>query len=483
MGGQEGIKGYTYQTLVAILELLTNKKHGTITVEPKTKNDKVDILIHDDIETVIQVKHTVNNFTFNKAVTWINDLILDYSNADKYSLYLIGVCGKNDKLKELNKFKEPEPWTDFRNKVYSEMPDTIKNNKCKIYIESFNENTEYFLECLISRLDRFFSNKDYIVDYNTKSLIINTLIGKLSLLSTNGTPIGVLEYKQKILSYIKDTFPIKKEIELSVNLNSKDNKTNKFNFDIQMDTLETKKLMLAHLEVLRLRKLEDINDNENIIYTIDDRKFNIIKSYFINTCKDTKIDINKDLFCVPDDLKNNIELMYNAILQEERLLSIKELLNNTYGLDLYLFNNGMVSCENIDVELTILSDAKIFNFDKLDFNDIPEKVINCIYLLITQKLCLTENAEIKSSGINENNIYNEELFLIHNIPSIFGYKIFKDRNGQDIIKYNFSSLNVDSKIWFPSKLLIVTNKSFTISYKITSDTHSEINAGKIEINI
>ncbi|MCR5701833.1 MAG: hypothetical protein K6G76_06805 [Lachnospiraceae bacterium] len=54
MGGQEGSRGYIYQGISAIFSSFIENDWSNISVEYKTKNDKVDIALLSDDESVMQ---------------------------------------------------------------------------------------------------------------------------------------------------------------------------------------------------------------------------------------------------------------------------------------------------------------------------------------------------------------------------------------------------------------------------------------------
>lgn len=96
MGGKEASRGFLYQGIASVLEALTDKSNwDKIYVEFPTSNDKVDIALEQQHQTVkcIQVKSTVNTFSKSDIQTWLKDLIEDVKSPE-YKLCLIGQCDK-----------------------------------------------------------------------------------------------------------------------------------------------------------------------------------------------------------------------------------------------------------------------------------------------------------------------------------------------------------------------------------------------------
>ena len=65
MGGQDGIRGYVYQGIVAIIKALGENGWNKISVECNSPMDKVDIaLLNEEVlVSAIQVKSSINLFS------------------------------------------------------------------------------------------------------------------------------------------------------------------------------------------------------------------------------------------------------------------------------------------------------------------------------------------------------------------------------------------------------------------------------------
>lgn len=92
MGGREAIRGFAVQTLICLLDALqpSNKKWEFVTIEPDSKNDKVDILWEfPEFRRAQQVKSSKNQIGRAEVVGWCKEL-KESQSADEYQLMLAG---------------------------------------------------------------------------------------------------------------------------------------------------------------------------------------------------------------------------------------------------------------------------------------------------------------------------------------------------------------------------------------------------------
>lgn len=105
MNGQYAIKGYLYQSLIALLESF-NTDWKTVCVEPNDESEKVDVrwTFSDDTKKVVQIKSSKNLITLPMAKSWANDLKSETPDAYKYELVLIGSTDNRitDELNEVS---------------------------------------------------------------------------------------------------------------------------------------------------------------------------------------------------------------------------------------------------------------------------------------------------------------------------------------------------------------------------------------------
>lgn len=96
MNGQYAIKGYIYQSLVALLDSF-EYDWESICVEPNDESEKVDIRWNysDGRIMVVQVKSSKNPFHLSAIRRWSEELKNSTPNANEYKLVLIGNIAEN----------------------------------------------------------------------------------------------------------------------------------------------------------------------------------------------------------------------------------------------------------------------------------------------------------------------------------------------------------------------------------------------------
>jgi hypothetical protein len=94
MGGQEGNRGYLIQTVIALLKSLDDATWTSVTIEPDSASDKVDILWEGTKgRKAVQVKSSINPISKPNGISWARALKSSIS-ADHYELVLIGPTSK-----------------------------------------------------------------------------------------------------------------------------------------------------------------------------------------------------------------------------------------------------------------------------------------------------------------------------------------------------------------------------------------------------
>lgn len=197
MSGQDSIRGYLFQSIIAVLTSL-DQEWNEICIEPKTKNDKVDIIwthINGD-KNVCQVKSSINNFSQNEILDWIINLYNDCNDAISYRVDLIG--NPNPKTKEFFKNIKDKELGDFPNKYQ-----ILHNIKDILQIRFYPFDIETLEGAIISLIDKFLSIKKIQVDYFTKQLISGGLVNQFIKFSTSGKNISRKEFEDKLFEWLK----------------------------------------------------------------------------------------------------------------------------------------------------------------------------------------------------------------------------------------------------------------------------------------
>ena len=92
-GGETASRGFIFQAVVALIECLDPKNDwDQIKNEPKTEEDKVDIMLYKDgkPKSAIQVKSSINAFERADVKKWLESLKKDAEDAESICLYLVG---------------------------------------------------------------------------------------------------------------------------------------------------------------------------------------------------------------------------------------------------------------------------------------------------------------------------------------------------------------------------------------------------------
>ena len=140
MNGQYSIKGYLYQSLVALLDSFETDWES-VCVEPNDESEKVDIrwTYSDGRIVVVQVKSSINPFYLSSIRKWAKELTNLTPNASEYKLVLIGNIANN-------------------------VSDNIEN----VVIENKNMSISDFQSIIMQKINNFF-------EYNGKPVISSKL--------------------------------------------------------------------------------------------------------------------------------------------------------------------------------------------------------------------------------------------------------------------------------------------------------------------
>ncbi|MCC5843597.1 MAG: hypothetical protein JJU05_05035 [Verrucomicrobia bacterium] len=177
MSGQDGNRGYLIQTVIAVLESLKRTDWVKITIEPSHDAEKIDILWHGVTKTrSCQVKSSINQINLPDAKRWADELER-HSRADELTLILVGPCSSQvARMERYGNVDVPCPK---------------------------NADFEGLIGLAAHLLDRF------LVQENIKSqsphhreMMVDTLITKLSILASNGSPIERKEFINLIKGWI-----------------------------------------------------------------------------------------------------------------------------------------------------------------------------------------------------------------------------------------------------------------------------------------
>lgn len=144
MNGQYSIKGYLYQSLVALLDSFETDWES-VCVEPNDESEKVDIrwTYSDGRIVVVQVKSSKNTFNSSSIKKWAKDLANSTPNASEYKLVLIGNIANNVDNKIENKNMSI---SDFQSIIMQKINNFFENNGkpvissklCQLFVRALN---------------------------------------------------------------------------------------------------------------------------------------------------------------------------------------------------------------------------------------------------------------------------------------------------------------------------------------------------------
>lgn len=149
MNGQYSIKGYIYQSLVALLDSFESDWES-ICVEPNDESEKVDIRWNypDGKIIVVQVKSSKNTFSLSSIKNWAKVLIDSTPNASEYKLVLIGnvAANVNDKIENVIIENKNMSIDDFQSIIMQKINSFFEHNGktaistklCRLFAQALN---------------------------------------------------------------------------------------------------------------------------------------------------------------------------------------------------------------------------------------------------------------------------------------------------------------------------------------------------------
>ena len=152
MNGQYSIKGYLYQSLVALLDSFETDWES-VCVEPNDESEKVDIrwTYSDGRIVVVQVKSSKNTFNSSAIKKWAKELANSTPNASEYKLVLIGNIANNVDNKIENVIIENKNMSisDFQSIIMQKINNFFENNGkpvissklCQLFVRALNHKT------------------------------------------------------------------------------------------------------------------------------------------------------------------------------------------------------------------------------------------------------------------------------------------------------------------------------------------------------
>jgi len=543
MGGQNAIKGYLFQSMIALLNSF-DKAWDFICVEPNTELDKIDIIWSNDVAVeVSQVKSSINNFSKNDILKWLNYLLQDNPNAEKYSLCLIG--SSNSMTKQFFNSIDSKTIEDFPSDYKS-----LESIKDKISVIFEPNNIATMQSALIAGIDKFFFSHDILADHPIKSLIADGMVNQIIRLSTSGTKMSRGDFEKQLLDWVRFNYPnqIKSKNKPSfamsfyrerkmdfsdtitktslsaiedleiyrkkmVSLITKFNTLSKYNFEVksfeeptrfelffgissfasdELNGYTDRQVIVDNLEIERVSKLcsqilgfEPSREFFNFGELKESRTKNIT---FIFSSKRTWQGTEEE-----KEKKKLYDIFYSELRELDDLKAFWDKVIKLSVLPLVLSNIGTQFEEDIKVHLFFPKSVKVYSY-----KNFPSPKTQQILSDITRDDSFLFDI-VRHKNSRQVEAYSHQYLYpqFFSIPSLSGdsriedlrklrrildYYFeyeFFDEEQHKVFEYNFKSLNSNTKVAFPAFLFISSNIDFTIDYKITCKNNIDTIDGKL----
>lgn len=543
MSGQTAIRGFTYQTISSVIQSLSRSDWEYVTVEPDTALDKVDIKWENDSGEIFcqQVKSSINNFLKAEIVTWLESMIADVPDAEKYQLFLIGNVANpvNDFIKAIK-----------NKKGGTSISPTIDPYLDKIDVDLIVFQLDYLESKVRDEISRFLSTANYHLPHATISLIAGGVIYQFFQFSVLGARVSKAEFAEHLLHWVR--FNYRKDLGIE---------TKKSKFSVQFYDMPNRKFLSSiipyqfnlndkplteefRLKVIELcrtissielpERIKPVKDVINLGFTFtvpsfgnatdadvsDQRKtfiserlkkwfsINVPENFFWvgNLKRDTMRSLMPMMgngYIGTDDEKKKGEAINSLYWELHSIQEVKTLFHHLNSYDYYILvieNSGSNHDEELVVNLSIPTSIEVISHTSFyvpDDLDALEKLIKARFVrsileikpdsLITEYL-FDNFIDIDAMGdldlMYQFDHGSKRLELkkdkfIHRVERMMDMEIYTDTPGFTQLRYLFKKLNPGIRMAFPSILLFNAASDFTMNYEITSKHSSVVHKGEL----
>lgn len=205
MGGQDGSRGYLYQSIISVLSACMTNDWNYISVEYKTESDKVDIAFSKEqtITKVIQVKSSINLFKKATIKQWMKEIKSDVIS-EEYEIILIGNCGQDTNvfIKDIANYNRDEIGT---KKItdFEDITNIIKDKNFKIKLIPFDQ--DHLMSIVRDNVNRWIFTKGYAVDPISLEQLVLALVSLTTFWGTEGIQVKKDTYENKIFDWLKNS--------------------------------------------------------------------------------------------------------------------------------------------------------------------------------------------------------------------------------------------------------------------------------------
>ena len=200
MGGKEASRGFLYQAFASVLEAMCQENWDKIYIEFESDNNKVDIALEENSKVFksIQVKSTINTFSKNLVVKWLQDLINDDVGANEFELFLIGQCDFDAVtfINSMDKFQNNKLDKTAQKSLQGFDTSIIQNRKVSFKCIPFDVD---ILEKLVrDSLLQYISHRNRMLTFNQISFIASATVNDQMIASTHGKGIDRKEFDKEL---------------------------------------------------------------------------------------------------------------------------------------------------------------------------------------------------------------------------------------------------------------------------------------------
>lgn len=543
MSGRTAIRGFTYQTISSVIQSLSRNDWDFVNVEPDTTNDKVDILWerNDGKKFCQQVKSSINNFTKADIIKWVEQIIADVPEAEKYELMLIGnmSTGTDEFIRMMN---------DKTSSI--SISQNIDRYKGRVKIDIIVFKLDFLESKIRDEVSRFLSAANYHLSHATIVMIAGGLIYQFFQFSVLGSRVSRDEFAEHLLGWVKSNY------SRDLGLETRRSKFNILIYDKAnrtfSDSIQPSKIHLDHkpftnpfvskvLELCRTVSAIDLPERTKVPpdYTVltglasfsalgnlSDADVSSGRREFVTKkLKDWfRIEVKSNFFNVGNLKQGLMTLMmpgmgpgYSGTEQEKKkgnaimdlywelhpmneLRVLIDFLNEQYWICLIIENAGSSYDQELTVNLMIPNEVEIVTPSKFYIPDDRDALDALIEGRFARQLL----------GIEADSLVKEYTFgpfmdidaagdldLIYKLHGgskllelkkdkfryrlarMMDFEAYNDMPGFTQLRYKFDQLNPGIKLAFPSTLLFKAENDFVIGYEITTKHSSVLHKGEL----
>lgn len=201
MSGKDASRGFVYQGFASVLEALCEENWDKIYIEGGFENDKVDITLEKDNQSIkgIQVKSTKNSFSKHSIKKWLEELFENNDScSEAYELFLIGQCDTSASafIRAINEISEKKV-TDKDRKALRNFNTMLIDNK-KIKIENLPFNVTLLEKMVRDSLHQYISYKNLTIKFEQLKLISLATLMDSMISSTDGKGVKREDFDKEL---------------------------------------------------------------------------------------------------------------------------------------------------------------------------------------------------------------------------------------------------------------------------------------------